>query len=1248
MYLKSVKARGFKSFGRPVEMTFETGITVVVGPNGSGKSNIADAVMWAMGEQSPSAIRGASMRDFIFSGSDKLSPAGVAEVEITLDNGNGAMPIEFSEVSISRRLYREGEGTYFINRSPCRLTDVVELLSDTGLGKNAHSIISQGKVDSILESRPRERRACIEEAAGLGKYKKRRHRAEVKLRAVKRNLERLADVEEEVRSNLRPLKRQATAAERSSKLDLKIAAARAGVARGRLEILGEKLKAAEALSQEAMARRAEMEDKLSAVSRERQATEEELSASIQGHKELAGRFYKTGSQLEGLTLRCEAVRQKQGMLKESRRRLEARTENLKGQADRVDAELMQAESQRQQDQVRLKEIEEELAARNAELEMLDGEISTRQRAGEEKARRAVELEAARERCRHQIGFLTQRQEKLNAAVSAAASELNERWRELQEVEAAVAAGEQEASMLKAESGRLQSLLKDLREVREDAESEHQAVAGEQRRTAEDLQIAKARLTFIGDSHRDRSGLPPAAKKISDEHAVKALMELIEIEPGYERAVAAVLGSRIFALAVRDFEHGRELLKAVREGELGSAEFIFPSNGCVPGGRGTFSSERMPGGNVDGGDFLLDHIEVADGGAGRVAALLDGVRVVDDIVEAPAGEAGIWVTRDGVVFDAGSSLLSFRDERPSSMVLKQRNERARLEKELQVIEDRQEELERRVAELEEELRQAAIREKKAAGEHAAADSRHREKEETLAGIQARKRVLRQEVEFKEAVLKEYRDEINAVEAELKVAGQGLSEAESALEAAGAGGSDAGMGEAELAGRRVEVAGKVTALEVAAAQVRERERLASLTATRAAGEKERIDGEARSVKVRLGAERRLEPVCEKLLALMERLKKVYGLASEELKEQMGEVEELSGRRSSALRELSRTEAELQQQLSLASDVSTEREVEVAKLRDQLGEQQARLENLKGRHPDAGLDEIEAVAAGEIEQVEEQIERFYRQRELIGPVNPLAQKEYDEMLKRKEFLAGQRADLEKSLKELTGLISELTTRIEESFDGTFDVVRKNFSEVIATLFPGGEGRLTLVEPDAAEQPPAGEMESGDSEAVEAPAGTGPDAGLESIDGETAVGDENTPVPPQECRGIEISVKPPRKAVRNLSLLSGGERSLVAIAFLFAIFLARPAPFYILDEVEAALDDINISRLLGMLRSFQDRTQIIVITHQKRTMEVADILYGVSMGPDGTSRVLSRKMPEAGGQPPEVEPAAGQDERQPAAVAG
>ena len=278
-----------------------------------------------------------------------------------------------------------------------------------------------------------------------------------------------------------------------------------------------------------------------------------------------------------------------------------------------------------------------------------------------------------------------------------------------------------------------------------------------------------------------------------------------------------------------------------------------------------------------------------------------------------------------------------------------------------------------------------------------------------------------------------------------------------------------------------------------------------------------------------------------------------------------------------------------------------VGVHRLRDQVEEQSLRLASLEHRFPDSGLSELEPAPASELEIFEEQIERLQRRRELIGPVNPLAQQEYEEMVERQNFLTEQRSDLEKSLNELTGLIKELTDRIESSFTATFEAVRQHFTDVVGTLFPGGEGRLTLVEPDTSAVDADGEP-TDEAEAIEEAAGL--------------TGDR---------RGIEISVKPARKALRSLSLLSGGERSLVAVAFLFAIFLARPAPFYILDEIEAALDDLNIDRLLTMLRRYQNRTQFIVITHQKRTMEVADVLYGVSMSADGTSKVLSRKMPAA-----------------------
>jgi chromosome segregation protein len=335
------------------------------------------------------------------------------------------------------------------------------------------------------------------------------------------------------------------------------------------------------------------------------------------------------------------------------------------------------------------------------------------------------------------------------------------------------------------------------------------------------------------------------------------------------------------------------------------------------------------------------------------------------------------------------------------------------------------------------------------------------------------------------------------------------------------------------------------------------------------------------------------------------------------QFKEGEELADQYSTTLRRLSTAEAGLQQELSQASKMSTECEVQVAKLREHVEEQSSRLAKLYERFPQVGLEKVEAAPAEGLEEAEAHIERLMRRRELIGPVNPLAQQEYEEMLERQKFLAEQRADLEQSLQELTGLIKELTEKIETSFAETFAAVRNHFADVVSTLFPGGEGRLTLTEP---ESPATGEEDD-----------TGEVGGAATYEDEASDPEEAVPSTAADRRGVEISVKPARKVVRSLSLLSGGERSLVAIAFLFAIFLAKPAPFYILDEVEAALDDVNITRLLNMLRRYQNKTQFIVITHQKRTMEVADVLYGVSMGADGTSKVLSRKMPQDEREVPE-----------------
>ncbi|MHB9052918.1 MAG: chromosome segregation protein SMC [Thermoleophilia bacterium] len=1188
MFLKSVKARGFKSFARPVEFGFEPGVTVVVGPNGSGKSNIADSVVWAMGEQSPSAVRGASMQDVIFSGSDKMPPAGMAEVEITFDNSQGLIPIEFSEVTVSRRLYRDGEGQYFINRSACRLIDVTELLSDAGLGRDGHSIISQGKVDSILESKPAERRSHIEEAAGLGKYKKRRRRAEHKLAAVRRNLERLADVEEEVRSNLRPLKRQATAAERSTKLDAQIAEARTRMIKGRLKALTEELEAAEKASREAGNRRAELEQELSATAEERRRTEELLSSSLQEHKRLAARFYGLKSQKDSLENRRSAMAERRDMLAQAIRRAESKIENLRGQSERVRSELERARSEHERDIVRLQELETELGARREELSLVETELNRRREASEEKTRKVGELAALRDRYVHQAEYLNQRKQKLAGSIERAVQEAAARRRELEGIDENARTETARLEERRVRAAAADAALKGLIGRGAELEARRQEIASELRRVGEDLQIAKARLTFIGDSDRERSGLPAAAKKIALEHGVKALVEFIDVENGYEQAVSAVLGSMLFALAVDGIGQAADLLSRVRDAELGSVEFLLPKESASSDVRRREA------------DYLIDHIKVSGGQESRVAGLLAGVRVVDDIAAA-GSEDGTLVTRDGVVYHAGRRLLSYKADPPSSVVLKQRNERKFLESERQSAEARHVELEAQIERMVMEL--ADIERRRVDAEKALREitEETRDAEGVLTGIERRRQVLLQEAEIKEAAAEHLRIEDAKIDEELaETAGRLETTGRSLAEAGVAAGVAPDEDDESLAARRQTLAATVTELQISTARVRERERVAGLAIERIEPSLARLRGEARETSRQQSAYRRLEPSCGSLLACIEKLSAIFGRMAGGLEAELRQGEEQSNLYSTGLRELSTAEAGLQQELSRASDASTEREVTVTRLRDQAAEQSSRLATLEERYPGAGLGELEPAAPEELAGFEEQIGRLERRRELIGPVNPLAQQEYEEMVERQSFLTEQRADLEKSLDELTGLIKELTARIESDFSATFEAVRQHFSDVVGALFPGGEGRLTLVETGT----PAVDEEGEPTVAAET-AGDIPASG--------------------DTRGIEISVKPARKALRSLSLFSGGERSLVAIAFLFAIFLARPAPFYILDEVEAALDDLNIDRLLAMLRRYQNRTQFIVITHQKRTMEVADVLYGVSMSADGTSKVLSRKMPQA-----------------------
>ncbi|MEX2106486.1 MAG: AAA family ATPase [Solirubrobacterales bacterium] len=769
MYLRSITMKGFKSFPERVSLEFSPGVSVIVGPNGSGKSNITDAVLWALGEQSPGAIRGASMQDVISAGGKGIGQRRAAEVEVVIDNADGRAATEFSEVAVQRRLDRSGEGAYRLNGARCRLADVTDVLSDTNLGREMHSVISQGRVETIIHSKPRERRLLVEEAAGLGKHRKRRRRAELKLRAARDNLDRALDVEREARGRLRPLKRQAQAAELGARIEREELGLRGRLVSEELRFGADRAAAAAKAAAQARAARGKIEEGLTAIGKRRSETEERFAARDRERTQAWGLLTK-----------------------------------LRGEQERV-------------------------AVRVATL-----------------SGRETEIEAGLERLRGELGPLT-----LDVGAGGAPAE--------------------------------------------------------------------------------------RARKLGEE--------LTEIDAGLRTATDGLAVAR-----------SAEAAESAREAALGDVR----------------------------------------GGAERA-------------------------------------------------------------------------------------------------------SRHARRAEGLLGERHRE-ALRKRVADGEELLDDVRAALAAVE---------------------------GVGAAIRA--RVE----------------------------------RTEGRV------IGGEDDGDEIAEEL------------------------------------RTCSQREFELQAEMKSVADELTKAEVEAAHLGDRRAEAERELASIAERLGEEIPAAEQALSEEERADIDRRLERLERRRAQIGPVNPLAEREYDEAREHVESLQAQREDTERAMRELETLIRDIDDEIERAFEQTFEATAKNFEEMVEHLFPGGRGQLRRVSlrPVREEERPSGEQE--------VPTDAEP---------------ESEPEEEQEERdelGVEIEVTPAGKSTRKLSLLSGGEKSLVALAFVFAVFLARPCPFYILDEVEAALDDANIDRFLQLIRRFSDRAQFIIVTHQKRTMDAADVLYGVSMGGDGVTKVVSRRLP-------------------------
>ncbi len=1193
MYLKSLTLKGFKSFASPTTLRFEPGITAVVGPNGSGKSNVVDALAWVMGEQGAKTLRGGKMEDVIFAGTSSRAPLGRAEVTVTIDNSDNALPIEYSEVSITRRMFRDGASEYEINGSSCRLMDVQELLSDSGIGREMHVIVGQGKLDEILQSRPEDRRAFIEEAAGVLKHRKRKEKALRKLDAMSANLARLTDLTTELRRQLKPLGRQAEVARRAQTIQADLRDAKLRLAAD--DLVNRQTERDAILEAETTMRR-EHDDtaaRLAVASEELAAHEEALLALSQRAESVQQTWFRLSALAErvGATVRIASERAQH---------LDVEPAALSDtDPDALDAEAEQVAAAEQQ-------LLAELAATRGRLETARADLADRERAAAEADRAhlaAVRAEADR---REGLARLAGQVETMRARVESiddTVARLSER------IEDAATRTQQTRAEFETVQGRVGAL--DQGEVGLDEHHERTVAALRlaDERVAElqsgergaERQVAslRARIDALAVGLERKDGAAWLTQNRSGTGLLGPIAKLVRVRSGYEAALAAVLGSAADALAAESLGAARSAIAALKEADGGRAALLL-SDWPAPEQRAPAPDEpALPGEAL----WALDLVEAPHRLRGAMNALLSDVAVVNGLAEAldlvAARPHLRAVTMDGDL--VGGGWVSGGSDRKLS-TLEVTSEIDKAGGALAAAETQVAELSAALAGAltEQAARQDAAEQALAAlNESDAAISTMYEQlgrlgQDARAAEDEWSRLLqqREELEAGRAVTV---DEVTELETRLRNAQETQQVHADAPSSAAARQQLAATAENARA-VEVEALLAVRTAEERANAVRGR---ADSLRRAAAAEREARVRAAQAHAARLRAAAVAAAVAESGRLLASRLNRVVEAAARHRDAMSAEREQRSAAMTAVRGEahaLSRRVATLTDSLHRDEVANAQAAMRIEQLEQMVLEQFGMSpDDLVAEYgPENQLPPSELEMA-EYEQAKERGEQVFApapipydrptqerrakraERELaeLGRVNPLALEEFAALEERYNFLSTQLEDVKAARKDLLDVVADVDARILQVFSEAFVDVEREFREVFTVLFPGGEGRLRLTDPDD-----------------------------------------------MLTTGIEVEARPPGKKITRLSLLSGGEKALTAVAMLVAIFRARPSPFYIMDEVEAALDDTNLHRLLGLFELLRAQSQLLIITHQKPTMEVADALYGVTMQGDGITAVISQRM--------------------------
>ena len=1164
MFLKNLQIKGFKSFADAADLGLEPGVTVVVGPNGSGKSNVVDAIGWVLGAQAPSAVRSQKMDDVIFAGTSKRPALGRAEVSLTIDNSAGILPIEFTEVTISRLLFRNGDSEYAINGSPARLLDIQELLSDSGVGRQQHVIVSQGNIDGVLNARPEDRRLIIEEAAGVLKFRRRKERSERRLASTEANLTRINDLLREVRRQLKPLERQADAARRHGEVASELRALRVHLAGRELARLRQQLEGSASTQNELRGSGDRLRASLADLDARVTAAEAELGA--------LGAADVGDSLMRLERLRERAVGQSAVLAERSRSigaaleatvdaavvaSLEAERTQLRSESEQIDEELAKLATAATEVDLAEEDLAERWAAfeqewgegvpaPSGEAAVVRSELNSMRTAAQRSADDREQLVRRRAAMVERLDRLTSERDAATAArdsATAGAGSLDD----------AVRAAESELELA-------EKALEDAEAAQRDAEADHSAW----RARAEALGLA------LADAHQ-RAGTERLAGL---EGVLGTLVDLIEVDQGYQQAFEAAATDALGAVVVADLSSARAAIAALAEGDhsgavlaLGAPTSVIQGSGpqvdgADPRGIRTRVRPAQQVGDRAGVDRLLDR-------------LLSGVRVIDggwdeaaSMLETDPGV--VVVTTDGHRFSDTGWRLGAAGSGATAAALEEATERA---------------VQTEAA--------AEVARTRASGARAALAASRRSQSEAVTARDSNESLRQRSADAADRLAldaAEVAEEVSNLESLLGEMDQRVSAENERVEALVAELPRLEAEEAELSAKARAMADGREALESAAADIRSRRTDMDVRSAAMAERRRYVTDRLEHLDARLEGLASEAADAATRRGFLEAQASAVGVLGRFVESRMAVIESELQRRRDERRRQSETAREATARLEALRAERAALETELEEVRARLGRTEVAEAELRTKlegattalRTELDIEPAEAEAAEcpllpEGETPQARARELQRDLRAMGPINPLALQEFEELSERHEFLESQLHDVRQSRRELTKVIKAVDEEIVKVFAAAYADVSENFSHLFETLFPGGSGQLRLTEP--------GDL-------------------------------LNT--------GIELDAKPSGKNVKKLSLLSGGERSLTALAYLFAVFRSRPSPFYVMDEVEAALDDVNLHRFLELIQEFRSSAQLLIVSHQKRTMEAADVLYGVSMEPGGSSKVVAERAAE------------------------